>query len=199
MLSEETRQKILRLKTRYPDRRSALGPSLYLMQAEVGYCSREGMEEVAALLELVPADVLSVASFYTMFFKQPVGHKVVDVCTNLACMVNGSDDILAYVSERLQTPVNGSSADGRCTLHHVECLGYCDLAPVMQIDYRPFGPLTKETVDQILAEQNLLPGSGPVDDGQAQAALDLSGTRHFFSRQPAATDEQPEAAKADQP
>lgn len=200
MLSEETRQKILRLKTRYPNRRSALGPSLYLMQAEVGYCSREGMEEVAGLLELVPADVLSVVSFYTMFFDEPVGCKVVDVCTNLACMVNGSDDILAYVSERLQTPVGGSSADGRCTLHHVECLGYCDLAPVMQIDYRPFGPLTRETVDKILAEQNLLPGSGPVDDGQAQAALDLSGTRHFFNRQPAVTGsgEQPAAAKADQ-
>lgn len=181
MLSEETRRTILRLKTRYPDRRSAVGPSLYLLQAEVGYCTREGMEEVAELLELVPADVLSVASFYTMFFKEPVGQRLVDVCTNLACMINGADGILAYVSERLQTPVGGTSADGRCTLHHVECLGYCERAPMMQIDYRPFGPLTKELIDTILAEENLLPDSGPAGDGAVAANLDLSGTRHLTS------------------
>src|SRR5579871_5433941 len=137
MLSEETRNKILRLKGRYPDRRSAVGPSLYLLQAEAGYCTRDGMEEVADLLELVPADVLSVASFYTMFFKEPIGKRVVDVCTNLACMVTGADELLAHISEALQVPVGGTSADGRCTLHHVECLGYCDLAPVVEIDYLP--------------------------------------------------------------
>ncbi|HZS87000.1 MAG TPA: NAD(P)H-dependent oxidoreductase subunit E [Chloroflexota bacterium] len=179
MLSEETRQKILALKTRYPERRSALGPSLYLLQAEQGYCSEDGMVEVAELLELVPADVLSVASFYTMFFKEPVGKKVVDICTNLACMVNGADDLLEYVSERLQTPVGGTSADGRCTLHHVECLGYCERAPVMQIDYRPFGPLTKETVDMILHQEKLLPENAALEDGQTAANLDLSSTRHF--------------------
>lgn len=175
MLSEETQKKILELKGRYPNRRSAVGPSLYLLQAEVGYCSYEGMEEVAELLELVPADVFSVASFYTMFFKEPTGKRVVDVCTNLACMVNGSDELLSYISERLQAPVGGTSADGRCTLHHVECLGYCERAPVMQLDYRPIGPLTRELVDTVLAEENLLPGDTP-SDGAREASLDLSTT-----------------------
>src|ERR687884_412080 len=116
MLSEETRNTILRLKGRYPHRRSALLPALYLMQAEYGYCSREGMEEVAELLELVPADVFSVASFYTMFYKEPVGRKVVDVCTNLACMVNGSDELLAYISDRLGAArCDTSSAWGTAT------------------------------------------------------------------------------------
>lgn len=183
MLSEETRQKILELKGRYPNRRSALGPALYLLQAEAGYCSDEGMMEVAELLELTPADVFSVASFYTMFFTEPVGQRAVDVCTNLACMVRGADEILAYVSERLQTPVGGTSPDGRCTLHHVECLGYCDRAPVLQLDYKPVGPLTRELVDQVLAEENLLPGSGPVADGQAQACLDLSTTTIYGTRE----------------
>src|SRR5579864_6630168 len=100
MLSEKTRDTILALKTRYPSLRSAMLPALFLMQAEYGYCSREGMEEVAELLEMVTADVFAVASYYTMLFKEPVGQKVVDVCTNLACMINGSDEMLAYVAEK---------------------------------------------------------------------------------------------------
>jgi len=114
-----------------------------------------------------------------MFYKEPVGHKVVDVCTNLACMVNGSDDILEYVSRRTGVPVNGTSPDGRCTLRHVECLGYCDKGPMMQIDWRPFGPLTREGVDRILAEENLLPDSGSVGNGVAESSTDLSGTRIY--------------------
>ena len=147
------------------------------MQAEIGYCSREGMEEVAELLDMVPADVFSVASFYTMFFKEPVGQKVVDVCTNLACMVRGSDEMLAYISERMQTPVNGTSPDGRATLHHVECLGYCERAPVMHVDYRPVGPLTKELIDRVLADENLLPDSGPAGSGAAEASRDIANTK----------------------
>ncbi len=185
MLSDTTRAKILQLKGRYPNKRSAVAPSLYLLQAEQGYCSREGMEEIAEILEMIPADVLSTASFYTMLYKEPVGRKVVDVCTNLACMVNGSDELLEYVSERLNTPVGGTSPDGRCTLRHVECLGYCDIAPLMEVDYRPFGPLTREVVDRVLAEENLLPNSPIMDsDGVAESSLNLSGTTYLMDRPP---------------
>ncbi len=185
MLSDTTRAKILQLKGRYPNKRSAVAPSLYLLQAEQGYCSREGMEEIADILEMIPADVLSTASFYTMLYKEPVGHKVVDVCTNLACMVNGSDELLEYVSERLNTPVGGTSPDGRCTLRHVECLGYCDIAPLMEVDYRPFGPLTREVVDRVLAAENLLPNSPTMDsNGVAESSLNLSGTTYLMDRPP---------------
>ncbi len=184
MLSEETRGKILQLKERYPNRRSALGPSLYLLQAEQGYCTRDGMDEIADLLDLTPADVLSTASFYTMFYKEPVGRKVVDICTNIACMVNGSDELLDYVSKRLNTPVGGESPDGRCTLRHVECLGYCNIAPMMQVDYEPYGPLTHESIDRILAEEKLLPDTGPVADGVADSSVDLSGTRIYGTGRP---------------
>jgi NADH-quinone oxidoreductase subunit E len=173
-LSVETRALILRLRDCYPVRRSATLPALYLMQAEYGYCSHEGIVEVAELLDMVPADVFSVASYYTMFYKAPVGRRIVDVCTNLACLVRGSDDMLAYIGERLQTPVGGTSPDGRCTLNHVECVGYCERAPVMQIDYRPVGPLTRDLIDQVLAEEHLLPGSGPVPNGVAEASRDLA-------------------------
>ena len=176
VLGETTRAKILQLKDRYPNKRSAVAPALYLLQAEAGYCTREGMEEIARILDLVPADVLSTASFYTMLYKEPMGAKVVDVCTNLACMVNGCDELLKYVSQRLNTPVNGTSADGRCSLRHVECLGYCDRAPMLQIDYRPFGPLTNADVDSLLAAENLLPDSPRIDNGVAESSLDLSGT-----------------------
>ena len=176
MLSEETRQKIITLRGRYPDRKSALIPSLYLIQAEQGYCTREGMDEVAALLDLTPADVLATASFYTMLYKEPVGRKVVDVCTKLACMVNGSDELLQHISRRLNCPVGGESPDGRCTLRHVECLGYCDIAPLIEVDYRPYGPVTVEAVDGILAKEGLLPDSGPAGDGVAESSRDLSGT-----------------------
>lgn len=182
MLSEATRDKILQLKTRYPSKRSAMGPSLYLLQAEQGYCTQEGMEEIAELLETTPADVFSVASFYTMFYKEPSGQKVVDICTNLACMVNGSDELLSYISERLNTPVGTVSPDGRCLLRHVECLGYCERAPVMEIDYRPFGPTTRELADRVLAEENLLPDSGPTANGVADSSIDLSGTKIYGKR-----------------
>jgi len=185
MLNDTTRAKILQLKGRYPNKRSAVAPSLYLLQAEQGYCSREGMEEIADILEMIPADILSTASFYTMLYKEPVGRKVVDVCTNLACMVNGSDELLEYVSERLNTPVGGTSPDGRCTLRHVECLGYCDIAPLMEVDYRPFGPLTREVVDRVLAAENLLPNSPTMDsDGVAESSLNLSGTTYLMDRPP---------------
>jgi NADH-quinone oxidoreductase subunit E len=90
--------------------------------------------------------------------------------------VNGSDELLAYIGERLGAPVGGQSRASRCTLRHVECLGYCDRAPVMEVDYRPYGPLTREMIDRVLAEENLLPDSGPVEDGVAQSSIELSGT-----------------------
>ena len=115
-----------------------------------------------------------------------VGRKMVDVCTNLACMVNGSDAILDYISKRTNTTVNGTSPDGRMMLRHVECLGYCDKAPLLEVDYRPFGPLTREIVDRILAEENLLPDSGPVENGIAESSVDLSGTRIYGTGKPRA-------------
>src|SRR5579871_5774632 len=102
MLSESIRSRISTLMQRYPNQRSALLPALYLAQEEHGYVSEETMAEIADLLHLTAADVKSVASFYTMYFKKPVGRHIVDVCTNLACKARGGEALLEQVCQRLK-------------------------------------------------------------------------------------------------
>ena len=176
-LSDETRSKMTKLRDRYPHVKSAVLPCLYLLQAEKGYCTDAGINDIAEILSMVPADVFSTASFYTMIYKEPVGKKVIDVCTNLACMVNGADQIVEYLSATLKTPIESVSPDGRCCVRRAECLGYCDRAPVMQIDYRPFGPLTTSEIDRIILEEHLTADSGPEENGVETSSVDLSGTR----------------------
>jgi NADH-quinone oxidoreductase subunit E len=153
MLSQEAIAEIHHIAAEYPEPRSALIPALFIAQKENnGYCSPQVMAEVAAVLRLTPAYVRSVASFYTMIYKEPVGRHIVDVCTNLACMLRGAEGNIQYISERIKCPIEGNSPDGRFTLHSVECLGYCDIAPMMQIDEETYGHLTPGTIDQILEE-----------------------------------------------
>ena len=152
MLSEGTRTEILGLRDRYPHRRSALLPALYLVQDEQGYVSEESMVEVGDLLQLTPADVKSVASFYTMFFKKPVGRHVVDICTNLACKARNSEAVVQHIRTRLNVELGNTTADGRFYVQEVECLGQCDLAPMIEVDMEPLGPLdTPEAIDRALA------------------------------------------------
>jgi NADH-quinone oxidoreductase subunit E len=136
---------------RYPHRRSALLPSLYIVQEELGYVSEESMVEVSDLLRLTPADVQSVASYYTMFFKRRVGRHTVDICTNLACKARNCDQVLAHVLQRLNVQLGETTADGRFLVQEVECLGQCERAPMMEIDLEPYGPLdSPEAIDAAL-------------------------------------------------
>jgi NADH-quinone oxidoreductase subunit E len=141
MLSEATRTQITQLMDRYPHRRSALLPALYLAQEEQGYVSEEAMAEVGDLLHLTAADVQSVASYYTMFFKQPVGRHILDVCTNLACKARGGEALLEQVCRRLQVSEGETTADGRFLVEEVECLGQCEKAPMLEVDLEVFGPI----------------------------------------------------------
>jgi len=152
MLTEATRSRILQLVGRYPHRRSALLPALYLAQEEQGYVSEESMVEIGDLLRLTPADVKSVAGYYTMFFKKPIGRYVVDVCTNLACKARGGEQTLAYVQKKLGVEDGGgTTADGRFFVEEVECLGQCEIAPMLEVDLQPFGFLdTPEAIDKVL-------------------------------------------------
>lgn len=151
MLSEDIRTRIVTLAGRYPHRRSALLPALYLAQEEQGYVSEAAMAEIGDLLHLTAADVKSVASFYTMFFKKPVGRHVVDVCTNLACKARGSQSVMDRVCARLGVEPGQTTADGRFFVEEVECLGQCERAPMLEIDLEPFGPLdTPQAIDAVL-------------------------------------------------
>ncbi|HEY8282947.1 MAG TPA: NADH-quinone oxidoreductase subunit NuoE [Chloroflexota bacterium] len=153
VLSEATRDRITELMSRYPHPRSALLPSLYLVQEEKGFVSEESMAEVGDLLHLTAADVKSVASYYTMFAKKPVGRHMLEICTNLACKARDCDAVVAHVLKALNVELGGTTADGRYTVEEVECLGQCEFAPMIEIDLEPIGPLnTPEQIDAALAK-----------------------------------------------
>jgi NADH-quinone oxidoreductase subunit E len=152
VISPETRSKIEALKAKYPLARSALVPALHLAQREIGYLSPEAMREVAALVGVPPVEAASVASFYTMLQRKPVGRHVIQVCTNLSCSLLGAEHLVEVLRRRLGIDVGQTTPDGRFTLETVECLGSCGTAPVMQIDDDYYENVTEESLDRILFE-----------------------------------------------
>lgn len=149
--SQDAKKEFERLLTRYPEKEAALLPALHLAQKEFGYISPEAEAYVAGLLELPVARVHGVSTFYTMYNKKPVGKYHVQVCTNIACMILGSDGILSYIEKKIGIKAGQTTPDNRYTLTAVECLGSCGTAPVMQINDDYFESLTEEKVDAILA------------------------------------------------
>lgn len=120
-------------------------PLLYLAIAEDGYLTNEGMREVAARLDLTPAQVESVASFYTMYKREPVGDYLVSCCTSIACMLAGSDDVLAAIEDASGVPAGETDPDGVVSVEHTECIGACGGAPAVQVNYELVEGLTPET------------------------------------------------------
>ncbi len=150
MLSAATLQKIDALIAKYPVRRSALIPSLHLAQEEKGYVTPDVVREVADIFALTPNEVYEVVSFYTMLFKAPVGKYVLQVCTNISCLLCNSDGIMAHLQKRLGIKPGETTPDNRFTLLEVECLASCGTAPVVQINEDYHENLTPEKVDRIL-------------------------------------------------
>jgi len=153
--SEEKLNKVKEIIARYPDgkQKSALIPVLHLAQESFGgWLSADTMDYVAGLLQIEPIEVYEVATFYSMFNLQPVGKYLFEVCQTGPCMLRGSDDIIHYIKEKLGIKVGETTADGMFTLKTVECLGACGYAPMMQLGKFYKEHLTKEKVDQIIAE-----------------------------------------------
>ena len=148
--SSENEATFQRIVARYPVRRAALLPTLWLAQEQWGYLSLEVMEYVAERLDLKPAFVGSVASFYTMYYKRPMGRHHVQVCTNLSCALVGSDRILDCLRQRLGIEVGETTADGKFSLSEVECLASCGTAPMMQINDDYWENLTPERTLEIV-------------------------------------------------
>jgi len=132
--SPAAQAKFEEIVARYPVRRAAIMPTLWLVQQELGWISPEAIEYVAQLLGLSPAFVGGVASFYTMYYKQPMGRFHVQVCTNLSCRLRGSDDIVDCLREKLKVDLGETTADMKFSLSEVECLGSCGTAPMMQVN-----------------------------------------------------------------
>lgn len=153
MLSEKSKERILRIRNEYPDPQSALLPALYLAQQDHGgWLPEQAVDEVAAVMELPTALVASAASFYTMLNRAPVGRHLIQVCTNISCSLLGAEHLLAYISRTLGIKSGETTTDSRFTLLEVECLGSCGTAPMMQIGNIYYENLTEQKVDQILAE-----------------------------------------------
>lgn len=148
----EQAQKII---ARYPQgkQKSALLPLLHLAQDEFGgWLDVPVMDYVASLLNIEAIEVYEVATFYSMYNLKPVGRHLFEVCQTGPCMLNGSDQIIDYIKERLRINVGETTPDGMFTLKTVECLGACGYAPMMQLGKTFREHLTKEKVDQIIEE-----------------------------------------------
>lgn len=152
MLSEKAKNDIANLRALYPERQSALLPALYVAQGEIGYLPDAALDEVAQLLDLPPAEVGSVASFYTMFYRRPVGKHIISLCTNLSCHLLGADTLADYLSKKLGIGNGQTTPDGKITLEFVECIGACDYAPAMLVNGTLYKNMTPQKVDQLLEE-----------------------------------------------
>ena len=146
----ELRQRAEELVSLYPVKRSAMIPLLHLAQEQDGYLSDEGIAEVAELTGTTPADVRGTASFYDMFHLEPVGRYVVGVCTNIACLLRGGEEMLEHASATLGCAVGGTSDDGLFTLEETECLADCNIAPVVQVNHRYVRTTTPELFDTLI-------------------------------------------------
>lgn len=152
--SDERLKKVDEIVARYPEgkQKSALIPVLHLAQEQFGWLSAETMDYVASLLKLESIEVYEVATFYSMFNLKPVGKYLFEVCQTGPCMINGCDDIIAYIGEKLGIKPGETTTDGMFTLKAVECLGACGYAPMMQLGKFYKEHLTKEKVDTIIEE-----------------------------------------------
>lgn len=148
----DIRQRAEELVALYPRPRSAMLPLLHLAQEQDGYLSDEGIAEVAALTGTTAADVRGTASFYDMFHLEPVGKYVVGVCTNIACLLAGGEELLEHASETLGCPVGATSSDGLFTLEETECLADCNLAPCVQVNHRYVRTTTSATFDAMVED-----------------------------------------------
>ena len=153
MFSQETEAKFKHLLTIYPKKRSALIPMLLIAQREHGYVKNETIEYVAGLVDLSTSEVESILSFYTMLRRTPVGKYHIYVCTNLACMLRGSDDIEACLKRKLGVEFGKLTADGLFSAIEFECLGSCTTAPVIQVNgdfYENLDvPQTEKIIDEL--------------------------------------------------
>lgn len=146
----EYQDRFEKILSRYPKKRAALLPALNLAQELRGWLSPQTMTRVAELLDLTPAYVRSVASFYTMFAIRPVGRYLIQVCTGIGCDLCGAEDVVERILELTGTRMGETSADGKYTVMEVECLGGCGFATMVQVNDRVYEDIKAEDVEGLL-------------------------------------------------
>ena len=153
LFTSEVREQIDAWIAKFPDgwqQSACMAALMFVQDMNGGHLTRELMDQVADYLDMPAIAVYEVATFYSMYEHKPVGRHKICLCTNVSCMINGSDSILEHISSRLGIGFGGITADGKFSLKEVECLGACGGAPMMQIGHTYFENLTPELVDQIL-------------------------------------------------
>ena len=136
--------------SRYPRPKSALIPLLHLAQEQDGYVADDAMAHIAELIGVTPAEVLGTCSFYEMFKREPVGEYVVNVCTNIACMLLGGEELLHHLEHKLGIKSGSTTSDGKFTIEDVECIAACTEAPCLQVNYRYFHKVTTADADALI-------------------------------------------------
>ena len=149
-LSPERERKLQEILERYPTKMAATIPVLHLCQEQEGWVSGEVMQWVSHKLDVSPAHVQGVVTFYTLFNQKPVGKHQVWVCRTLPCALKGGLDVLHHCEKKLGIHAGETTADGKVTLRSAECLASCGTAPMMQVDKDYHENLTRERVDEIL-------------------------------------------------
>lgn len=152
MLREKYATEIDTLLARFPQKKSAVLHLMHLAQNEYGYMSPEAMREVAAILDLDPTHVLSLAGFYSLFYEEPTGRYVLEICDDLACALRGADEFVEMASRKLDIPVEGTTNDGLFTLKTVMCLGACDRAPMLQCNLKFYENLDETKFEALISE-----------------------------------------------
>lgn len=149
---DKYKNEIDQILSRYPVKRSALIPLLYVAQRDQGYVSEAVMQEIAQLLRLTPPQVYETVTFYTMFNLKPVGKFHIQVCKSLMCALVGSDTMIGWIKTKLGIAPGESTTDGLFTLSTVECLAACGTGPMMQINEDYYEQVTEDKLDRILAD-----------------------------------------------
>ena len=152
MISEQAKQRMRDLAARYPVARSAVMPALYIAQQEEGYITQAALEAVAEAISMTVDDVESVATFYTMYYQQLPGKKVMKVCTSISCYLRNCDALVQHLEQRLGIKRGETTADGNYTLMTAECLASCGTAPVIQVNDEFVENVTPEMIDALIDE-----------------------------------------------
>jgi NADH-quinone oxidoreductase E subunit len=148
--SDDLKKWISEVTAHYPRKDAALLPVLHLAQKEFGYISPEVEKQVASLLDISPVKVREVLTFYTMFNRKTVGKYHIQVCSNLSCVLSGAESLLEYISKKLDIQLGETTSDGKFSLSAVECLGDCEQAPCMMVNFDYYGHLDQNKIDQLL-------------------------------------------------
>ena len=185
--TSENQERFQQILARYPNKRAAMLPTLHLAHEQQGYITPEVEEVVAELLEVPLVDVHEVLTFYTLYFRQPMGRHHLRLCMSISCWLRGSDRIKEHLNNKMGVESGAITEDGSFSWESVpDCLGACEMAPMMQVDEDYHGPLTPERVDQILettTQGQEIPKAPPPDNTQTEALPIQLISEHFGNSQ----------------